>query len=70
VTTSKLRKKEDLKKNLNLKTIISTEYYSRILAFSRANSKLLLPHRTSDYRIKLKEGVIALSGPLYPISRN
>jgi len=70
VTASKLRKKEDLKKNLNLKTIIPIEYYSYISAFSRADSEILLLHRASDYRIKLKEGVTAPSGPLYLISRD
>jgi len=70
VTAGELRKKEDLKKNLDPKTIVPTEYHDRISAFSRANSELLPPHRPSDHRIKLKEGATAPSGPLYPMSRD
>ena len=70
VTAGELRKKEDLKKNLDPKTNVPIEYHSRISAFSRADSKILPPHRASDHRIKLKEGVTAPSGPLYPMSRD
>lgn len=70
IDAEELRRREKEKKNIDPKTICPEDYHDIITVFNRSDSEVLPPHRPSDHHIKLKEGAVAPSGPLYNMSRD
>jgi hypothetical protein len=62
-------KKQESKEIIDLKSIISVEYYDFLNVFSKEKTNVLSSHRKHDHRIELKEEKIHEYASLYNMSK-